>query len=53
MVIVHGRSVCVEGRIQNQEGIVQVKAEDLSPLVRRARNHTTSIDRTESGDQDP
>ena len=33
MVVVHERFICVQGRIQNQEGIVHVKAERILPLA--------------------
>jgi error-prone DNA polymerase len=33
MVVVHERFVQVEGRVQNQEGVVHVKAERIVPLV--------------------
>jgi error-prone DNA polymerase len=33
MVVVHERFVRVEGRVQNHEGVVHVKAERILPLV--------------------
>ena len=33
MVVVHKRFIRVEGKVQNQEGIVHVKAEKITPLV--------------------
>jgi error-prone DNA polymerase len=32
MVVVHERFILVEGKIQNQDGIVHVKAERIMPL---------------------
>jgi error-prone DNA polymerase len=33
MVVVHERCIRVEGKIQNQEGVVHIRAERISPLV--------------------
>ena len=33
MVVVHERFIHVEGKVQNQDGVVHVKAEKITPLV--------------------
>jgi error-prone DNA polymerase len=33
MVVVHERFIHVEGKVQNQDGVVHVKADKITPLV--------------------